>query len=75
MRNKFDLQLDRMKSDVDRMGELYDKAIANATEKAVEAKDLEMAKMVVGEARDRSAGKRLSKRLCLKLLLTAATGS
>ncbi len=48
MRNKFDMQLDRMNEMLIEMGELCGKAIANAT-KAVEAKDLEMAKMVISE--------------------------
>ena len=68
MRNKFDMQLDRMNEMLIEMGELCGKAIANAT-KAVEAKDLEMAKMVISEDEEIDQLERDIERLCLKLLL------
>ena len=68
MRNKFDMQLDRMNEMLIEMGELCGKAIANAT-KAVEAKDLEMAKMVISEDEEIDQLEKDIERLCLKLLL------
>ena len=61
MRNKFDMQLDKMNRMLVEMGGLCEKAIANAT-KAVADGNLEMAKVVIGEDED-------IERLCLKLLL------
>lgn len=68
MRNKFDMQLDRMNEMLIEMGELCGKAIGNAT-KAVEAKDLEMAKMVISEDEEIDQLEKDIERLCLKLLL------
>ena len=68
MRNKFDMQLDRMNEMLIEMGELCGKAIGNAT-KAVEAKDLEMAKMVITEDEEIDQLEKDIERLCLKLLL------
>ena len=68
MRNKFDMQLDRMNEMLIEMGELCGKAIANAT-KSVEAKDLEMAKMVISEDEEIDQLEKDIERLCLKLLL------
>lgn len=68
MRNKFDMQLDSMNEMLIEMGELCGKAIANAT-KAVEAKDLEMAKMVISEDEEIDQLEKDIERLCLKLLL------
>ena len=62
------MQLDRMNEMLIEMGELCGKAIANAT-KAVEAKDLEMAKMVISEDEEIDQLEKDIERLCLKLLL------
>ena len=74
MRNKFDMQLDRMNEMLIEMGELCGKAIANAT-KAVEAKDLEMAKMVISEDEEIDQLEKDIERLCLKLLLQQQPGA
>lgn len=68
MRNKFDMQLDRMNEVLVEMGELCGKAISNAT-KAVADKDLEMAKVVIGEDEEIDQLEKDIERLCLKLLL------
>lgn len=68
MRNKFDMQLDRMNEMLVEMGELCGKAISNAT-KAVADKDLEMAKVVIGEDEEIDQLEKDIERLCLKLLL------
>ena len=62
------MQLDRMNEMLIEMGELCGKAIGNAT-KAVEAKDLEMAKMVISEDEEIDQLEKDIERLCLKLLL------
>ena len=68
MRNKFDMQLDRMNEMLIEMGELCGKAISNAT-KAVADKDLEMARVVIGEDEEIDQLEKDIERLCLKLLL------
>ena len=68
MRNKFDMQLDRMNEMLVEMGELCGKAISNAT-KAVADKDLEMAKVLIGEDEEIDQLEKDIERLCLKLLL------
>lgn len=68
MRNKFDMQLDRMNEMLIEMGELCGKAISNAT-KAVETKDLELAKLVISEDEEIDQLEKDIERLCLKLLL------
>ncbi len=68
MRNKFDMQLDNMNEMLVEMGELCGKAISNAT-KAVADKDLEMAKVVIGEDEEIDQLEKDIERLCLKLLL------
>lgn len=68
MRNKFDMQLDRMNEMLIEMGELCGKAIANAT-KAVETKDMELAKLVISEDEEIDQLEKDIERLCLKLLL------
>lgn len=68
MRNKFDMQLDKMNRMLVQMGELCEKAIANAT-KAVADGNLEMAKIVIGEDEEIDQMEKDIERLCLKLLL------
>lgn len=68
MRNKFDMQLDKMNKMLVEMGELCEKAIANAT-KAVADGNLEMAKIVIGEDEEIDQMEKDIERLCLKLLL------
>lgn len=68
MRNKFDRQLDKMNKMLVEMGELCEKAIANAT-KAVADGNLEMAKIVIGEDEEIDQMEKDIERLCLKLLL------
>ena len=68
MRNKFDMQLDKMNEMLIQMGELCEKAIANAT-KAVADGNLEMAKIVIGEDEEIDQMEKDIERLCLKLLL------
>lgn len=68
MRNKFDMQLDNMNKMLVEMGELCEKAIANAT-KAVVDGNLEMAKIVIGEDEEIDQMEKDIERLCLKLLL------
>lgn len=68
MRNKFDMQLDKMNQMLVQMGELCEKAIANAT-KAVADGNLEMAKIVIGEDEEIDQMEKDIERLCLKLLL------
>ncbi|WP_461812224.1 phosphate signaling complex protein PhoU [Faecalimonas sp.] len=68
MRNKFDMQLDNMNKMLVEMGELCEKAIANAT-KAVADGNLEMAKIVIGEDEEIDQMEKDIERLCLKLLL------
>ena len=68
MRNKFDMQLDKMNRMLVEMGGLCEKAIANAT-KAVADGNLEMAKVVIGEDEEIDQMEKDIERLCLKLLL------
>lgn len=68
MRNKFDMQLDRMNAMLIEMGELCGTAIGNAT-KAVEEKDLKLAKIVISEDEEIDQLEKDIERLCLKLLL------
>ncbi len=68
MRNKFDMQLDNMNEMLVEMGELCGKAISNAT-RAVADKDIEMAKVVIGEDEEIDQLEKDIERLCLKLLL------
>lgn len=68
MRNKFDMQLDKMNEMLIQMGKLCEKAIANAT-KAVADGNLEMAKIVIGEDEEIDQMEKDIERLCLKLLL------
>lgn len=68
MRNKFDMQLDHMNEMLIEMGELCGKAIGNAT-KAVEKKDLDMARIVIREDEEIDQLEKDIERLCLKLLL------
>lgn len=68
MRKKFDRQLDKMNKMLVEMGELCEKAIANAT-KAVADGNLEMAKIVIGEDEEIDQMEKDIERLCLKLLL------
>lgn len=68
MRNKFDMQLDRMNEMLIEMGELCGKAISNAT-KAVADKDMDMARLVIREDEEIDQLEKDIERLCLKLLL------
>ena len=68
MRNKFDMQLDHMNEMLIEMGELCGKAIGNAT-KAVEKKDLDMARIVIREDEEIDQLEKDIERLCMKLLL------
>lgn len=68
MRNKFDMQLDRMNTMLIEMGELCGTAIGNAT-KAVEEKNLKLAKIVISEDEEIDQLEKDIERLCLKLLL------
>ncbi len=68
MRNKFDMQLDKMNRMLVEMGGLCEKAIANAT-KAVADGNLEMAKVVICEDEEIDQMEKDIERLCLKLLL------
>lgn len=68
MRNKFDMQLECMNEMLTEMGELCEKAIANAT-KAVAEGDMELAKLVIHEDEEIDQMEKDIERLCLKLLL------
>lgn len=68
MRNKFDMQLDRMNEMLIEMGELCGKAISNAT-RAVADKDMDMAQLVIREDEEIDQLEKDIERLCLKLLL------
>ena len=68
MRNKFDMQLERLSEQLIFMGSLCEKAIANAT-KALRNGDLELAKLVMSEDEEIDQIEKDIERLCLKLLL------
>ena len=68
MRNKFDMQLEQLSSQLVYMGSLCEKAITNAT-KALKHGDLELAKEVMKDDEAIDQMEKEVERLCLKLLL------
>lgn len=68
MRNKFDMQLEKLSEQLIYMGSLCEKAIGNAT-KALQSGDLELAKRVIHEDEEIDQKEKDIERMCLKLLL------
>ena len=68
MRNKFDMQLERLNEQLTHMGELCEIAINRATE-ALQQGDLEQAKKVMKADEEIDQMEKDIERLCLKLLL------
>ncbi|MFU0832530.1 MAG: Phosphate-specific transport system accessory protein PhoU [Oscillospiraceae bacterium] len=68
MRNKFDEQLDFLKTQMIQMGALCEDAIANAT-KALINGDIELAKKAIASDEDINHKEREIENVCLKLLL------
>ncbi|MFU0827294.1 MAG: phosphate signaling complex protein PhoU [Lachnoclostridium sp.] len=68
MRNKFDEQLDHLKTQVIQMGALCEEAIASAT-KALINGDIELAKKVITTDEDIDHKEKEIESICLKLLL------
>ena len=68
MRNRFDMQLERLDEQLTHMGELCEIAIANAT-KALREGDTEQAKAVMEADEEIDQMEKDIERLCLKLLL------
>ena len=68
MRNRFDMQLDNLSVQLITMGNLCEKAIANATE-ALKNGDLELAKLVIREDQEIDQMEKEIETMCLKLLL------
>lgn len=68
MRNTFDTQLEQLSEQLIHMGNLCDKAIANAA-RALENGDLELAGLVMQEDEEIDQMEKDIERLCLKLLL------
>lgn len=68
MRNRFDMQLEELSVKLITMGNLCEKAIANATE-ALKQGDLELAKLVIREDQEIDQMEKEIETMCLKLLL------
>ena len=68
MRNKFDTQLEKLNDLLTHMGELCEKAIANAT-KALKDGEMDRAKKVIVEDEEIDQMEKDVERLCMKLLL------
>ena len=68
MRNKFDEQLDLLKTQMIQMGALCEEAIASAT-KALINGDIELAKKVITTDEDIDHKEKEIESICLKLLL------
>lgn len=68
MRNRFDMQLENLSVQLITMGNLCEKAIANATE-ALKKGDLELAKLVIREDQEIDQMEKEIETMCLKLLL------
>lgn len=68
MRNRFDMQLENLSVQLITMGNLCEKAIANATE-ALKNGDLELAKLVIREDQEIDQMEKEIETMCLKLLL------
>lgn len=68
MRNKFDMQLENLSTQLINMGSLCEKAIANVA-KAIQKGDLELARLVMKEDEEIDQIEKDIERLCLKLLL------
>lgn len=68
MRNKFDMQLEKLSTQLIEMGSLCERAIANVTQSLREG-DLELAKLVMKEDEEIDQMEKDIERLCLKLLL------
>ena len=68
MRNRFDMQLEELSVKLITMGNLCEKAIANATE-ALKQGDLELAKLVIREDQEIDQMVKEIETMCLKLLL------
>lgn len=68
MRNRFDMQLERLSALLIGMGSLCEKAITNATE-ALKNGDLELARLVIKEDEEIDQMEKEIETLCLKLLL------
>ncbi|MEG6572204.1 phosphate signaling complex protein PhoU [[Clostridium] cellulosi] len=68
MRNKFDEQLDHLKTQMIQMGALCEEAIASAT-KALISGDIELAKKVITTDEDIDHKEKEIESICLKLLL------
>ena len=68
MRNKFDMQLENLSTQLINMGSLCEKAIANVA-KAIQKGDLELARLVMKEDEEIDQMEKDIERLCLKLLL------
>ena len=68
MRNRFDMQLENLSVQLITMGNLCEKAIANATE-ALKNGDLELAKLVIREDQEIDQKEKEIETMCLKLLL------
>jgi phosphate transport system protein len=73
MRNKFDEQLDHLKTQMIQMGALCEEAIASAT-KALINGDIELAKKVITTDEDIDHKEKEIESICLKLLLTVSAG-
>ena len=68
MRNKFDEQLELLKTNMIQMGALCESAIANATKALIQG-DLELAKKAIAADEEIDQKEREIESLCLKLLL------
>lgn len=68
MRNRFDMQLEQLSTQLIDMGSLCEKAIKNATE-ALKIGDLNLAKLVIQEDEEIDQMEKEIENLCLKLLL------